>query len=403
MTTPQHTAPTPAASQTLRFDPLAALPNATAAALARRAPAGEHVGFDEPSGLWLIAGDTVVGQACCDPATFGEVPVPAVLGDDSHGWRDALARSPIRAPAVPLDVRARAMLRIVWPAATVQAGFVWGHRVRVHADQVAATLADMSGGATSWPAGGGAPVDQLVRAVVSSIFGVCATTINRVRSLRDQLADACIAPVTEAVLPLAVLREIVGRLVRDRAAAPTGVLHPNQADTVVDDLLACRGAGADLVPLDDITALCSALFAAAWDATAELLPRLIDALRVTITHDPAAVAGLATDAGQRADLIAAAMPPAPPVAGWLRVTTQPVLLHHVRIPANVPCLLVVRAAPNADRQPPQLAALRWLAPANPDGAGMTLARLAGDRLLAAAAQRLTGPPDPLATAARVVR
>ncbi|MFG2045532.1 hypothetical protein [Dactylosporangium sp. NPDC048998] len=348
--------------------------------------------------MWLIAGDTVVGQACCDPATFAEVPVPVVLGDRAHGWRDALMRSPIRAPAVPLDVRVRAMLRIVWPVTTVHADLVWGRRIRVHADQTAAALANAPGGAGSWPADGAGPVDWLARAVVGSVFGVCGNTIDMAGKLRDQLANACTTPVTEAVLPLAVLREIVGRLVRNRAAAPTGVVNPDQPDTVVDDLLACRGAGADRVPWHDITALCCALFAAAWDATTELLPRLVDALRITIATDLTAVAGLAADAGQRADLITAAMPPAPPVTGWLRVTTQPVLLHHVRIPAGVPCLLVVRAAPNADRQPPQVAALRWLAPANPDGAGMTLARLVGDRLLAAAAQRLTGPPDPLATA-----
>ncbi|GAA2351633.1 hypothetical protein GCM10010170_041880 [Dactylosporangium salmoneum] len=378
----------------LRFDHTAAFRHPAPAELVRRAPGEGSVGFDERSGLWLITGDAVVGQACCDPVTFGEVPVPVALPEDAHGWRGALARSPIRAPTVPLDVRARAVLRIVWPASTMQAGLVWDRRVRVHAGQAAAALAGLPGGAASWPAGGGAPVERLACAVVGSAFGVCGATIDKVGALREQLADACTTPVTEAVLPLAVLREIVGRIVRDRAAAPMGVLHPDRPDTIVDDLLACRGMGADRVPLDDIAALCSALFAAAWDATAELLPRVVDALGVTIANDPAAVAGLATDAGQRADLIAAAMPPAPLAAAWLRVTTQPVLLHEVRIPADVPCLLLVHAAPKADRQPPQLAALRWLAPANPDGAGMTLARLAGDRLLAAATQRLTGRLTP---------
>ncbi|WP_345144105.1 hypothetical protein [Dactylosporangium darangshiense] len=364
---------------------------------ARRSKDDEYVGFDDRDGLWLITGPGPVGQACCDPVTFGGYPVEVAHVGDSPVWRAAFTRSPLRAPAVPMDARAQALLRMVWPATTAQAGRMWGCRIGVHAEEAAAALAGIAGDPALWPAGGGTPIDRLACAVVGSVFGVCGGTIQMVRGLRDQLArTGATTPVAEAALPLAALREVVDRIVRKRAAEPVDALDSGRQGTVVDELLAYRGLGPEQTPLGDVTALCCALLAAAWDATAGLLPYLIDILRGAAGH-AAAVTHVGTDAAQRERLIAAAMPPLPLAAGWLRRTTQPVLLHGARIPADAACLLLVDPASAADPQPPSVATARWLAPATPCGAGMALARLTGRRLLAALASRLADAAKPATT------
>ncbi|MEV6927430.1 hypothetical protein AB0M46_23395 [Dactylosporangium sp. NPDC051485] len=396
--TPPHTT-TPARSAVggpLWFDPAAVLTLSGTPPLVCQSAAEEFVGMDERSGLWLLTGDATVGQACHDPRTFAVVPVP-VEPDPSVPARVAAAgRSAVRGPVVAMDARERAMLRMVWPATVGHADLVWGRRIRVHAEQAAAALASASSGVPgdvrAWPGGGGAPVDRLACAVIGSVFGICGGTIGEVRTLLERLAHRCAMVAESAALPLAVLREVVGRLVRERAAEPVDVLNPAQPDAVFDDVLVCRGFGADRLTLDGVTGLCTGLLAAAWDATAALLPRLVD----TVRADPDPLVGLA-DPQRRADLTATVLPDLPPVSGWLTTTTQTVVLHGVRIPADAPCLLLLDPAGSGGS--PRVAGLRWLLPANPAGAGMVLARLTADHLLAALARYHADPARAIAVSA----
>ncbi|MGI5243292.1 hypothetical protein [Dactylosporangium sp. CA-139066] len=367
---------------------------AGAAAAPWRAHQGEFVGFDRSSGLWIVKGAGVVGQACSDPTTFAGFPVELALAADAPAWREALSRSPLRVPAVPVNRQALALLRTVWPATVAQAGLTWGCSISAHADRAAAALAGIARDPADWPARGGVPVQRLAEAVVCSAFGICGGTIRLVRGLRDQLAPRVAAtPAAQAGLPLAALREVVDHIVRQHVTEPADALDPGRPDAVVDDLLAFRGLGPERTPLGDVTALCCALFAAAWDATAALLARLVDTVRAE-SGATAALAGLGADVAHRNVLVAAAVPPLPSAAGWLRRTTQPVLLHGVTIPAGASCLLLVDPMPGGDVQPAAVAAVRWLAPAAANGAGMTLARLAGHRLLAALARHVGNVDKP---------
>jgi hypothetical protein len=69
------------------------------------------------------------------------------------------------------------------------------------------------------------------------------------------------------------------------------------------------------------------------------------------------------------------------VIGWLRTTTQSVLLDGELIPAGEQCLLLVDAVePPGRRAREPLRTLRWLAPDAPAGAGTMFARLVGNAL-----------------------
>ncbi|WP_238010362.1 cytochrome P450 [Dactylosporangium sp. AC04546] len=170
-------------------------------------------------------------------------------------------------------------------------------------------------------------------AVVGEIVGVPGSVLRRV-TVRCQDGQRGGDPVVRAAAPLAVLQAEVARLVHERAA------EGRRPETVLDELLFWRGAGRDSVSLNEVAWLVSALTAAVWDAA----------------HT--ARAG---------------------VVGWLRVTTQAVVLGGVRIPGGTRCLLLVDAVePREQPARPALRALRWLAPAAPEGAGATVARLLGD-------------------------
>ncbi|GGM28018.1 hypothetical protein [Dactylosporangium sucinum] len=241
--------------------------------------------------LPIIAGDAAVGQLCCDPETFADATTLAGLGGPGTPW---------------LDDRLRALLRLAWPGTPAEARLWWGRSV---------TRADL-------------------RTAVAEVTGVPADLLRRVEARGAAIRQSCADPVVRAAAPMAVLRAEVARLVHDRAAAP------RRPGTALDELLFWRGTGRDLVTLDEIAWLVSALTAAAWDAA-----------RIARSG----------------------------VVGWLRVTTQAVVLGGVRIPGGTRCLLLVDADERDDRPAqPALRALRWLAPAAPDGAGATFARLLGD-------------------------
>jgi hypothetical protein len=156
------------------------------------------------------------------------------------------------------------------------------------------------------------------------------------------------------------LYHAVAGLVRDRSGA--------RPDTILDELLFWRGLGPDRVPLDAVAALVTALTASMWDAATMLLPGLLDA-------------ALADPGADRARLVESVLGSGPSVIGWLRVTTQAVLLDGELIPAGQRCLLLVDAEEPAGRRAREpLRTLRWLAPDAPGGAGAMFARLVGNAL-----------------------
>ncbi|GAA3283942.1 hypothetical protein Dvina_01635 [Dactylosporangium vinaceum] len=95
---------------------------------------------------------------------------------------------------------------------------------------------------------------------------------------------------------------------------------------------------------------------------------------------PARVADSDSD---RARLVESVLRNGPGVIGWLRTTTQAVLLDGELIPAGQRCLLLVDAeepagAGRRTREP--LRTLRWLSADAPNGAGAMFARLVGNAL-----------------------
>ncbi|MER7273538.1 hypothetical protein ABT369_03690 [Dactylosporangium sp. NPDC000244] len=347
--------------------------------------------------LRIIAGDAAVGQAFCDPLTFG-------------GPR--------------FDARVRELLRLVWPSTPAQARLMWGGRIAARARQhpvdelVAEAVADVMGvpaavlraiesqwraaalsttlptatsaasgpspastsASTSFsastsasaPGSGFAPASVSTSASApGSGFAPASVSASTSGSAPGSgFAPASVsastsgfAPAPEhalATLPMELLRAAVARAVRDR-----GVARP---ETVLDELLFWRGLGPERVSLDDVAELVTALTAALWDAASMLLPALLDA---ALTH-PAA---------DRASLVERVLSDGPGVIGWLRESTQAVLLDGDLIPAGERCLLLVEAVEPAGRRAREpLRTLRWLAPESPSGAGATFARLVGNAL-----------------------
>ena len=247
------------------------------------------------SGQRVIAGDAAVGQACYDPSTFADVTT-LVAGRASS--------------APPVDGRARALLRMVWPSTVAQARLQWGRRFA-----------------------GGGPIEDLMAAVI----GIPAATLRAVAVRSAEATRAGDDEFARAAVPMAALHEAIGFVVRTRASSP------GRTETVLDELLFWRGLGREQVSLDEVTALVTALTAAAWDA---------------------AHAG-----------------PPPRTVGWLRVTAQAVVLDGATIPAGERCLLLVDAAePTTGPARPALQTMRWLSPGAPNGAGSMFARLAHDAM-----------------------
>ncbi|WP_433612530.1 hypothetical protein ACQP2P_01585 [Dactylosporangium sp. CA-139114] len=305
--------------------------------------------------LRIIAGDAAVGQAFCDPLTFG-------------GPR--------------FDTRVRELLRLVWPSTPAQARLMWGGRIAARARQH--------------------PVDELVPEAVADVMGVPAAVLRSVESQWRAAALATTLPTAaptasgsspasasalaptpasvsastsvstpasafapasgqaSATLPMELLHAAVARAVRDRDVA--------RPETVLDELLFWRGLGPERISLDDVAELVTALTATLWDAASMLLPALLDA---ALTH-PAA---------DRASLVERVLSDGPGVIGWLRESTQAVLLDGELIPAGERCLLLVETVEPAGRRAREpLRTLRWLAPESPSGAGATFARLVGNAL-----------------------
>jgi hypothetical protein len=204
------------------------------------------------------------------------------------------------------------------------------------------------------------PIDELVPEVVADIIGVPATVL---RGVDAQCRTPLVGPddaIARAARPMALLHAAVAQVVRDRAAA--------RPDTVLDELLFWRGLGQEGVPLDAVAALVTALTAAMWDAASMLLPHLLDA-------------SVANPGADRTSLVDTALRGGPGVIGWLRVTTQSVLLDGELLPAGEHCLLLVDAEePTGRRAREPLRTMRWLSPDAPSGAGAAFARLVGDAL-----------------------
>ncbi|WP_426509415.1 hypothetical protein ACPPVO_01525 [Dactylosporangium sp. McL0621] len=252
--------------------------------------------------LRIIAGDAAVGQAFCDPLTFG-------------GPRFATP--------------ARELLRLVWPSTATQARLMWGARIAARARQH--------------------PVDELLPEAVADLMGVPAPVL---RSIEAQCRD-----LVDPLAPMRLLDDAIAGVVRDR-----GVGRP---ETVLDELLFWRGLGPERIALDEVAELVTALTAALWDAATMVLPGLLDA-------------ALSYPGADRARLVELVLSSGPGVVGWLRETSQAVMLDGDLVPAGERCLLLVDATERRTREP--LRTLRWLAPDCPTGAGATFARLFANAL-----------------------
>ncbi|GAA4252615.1 cytochrome P450 family protein [Dactylosporangium darangshiense] len=354
--------------------------------------AGGWVGFDDDLGLWVIVGADAVGQACCDPTTFADittvVPVEPIADFTAPLYGRYLPPSIAGSGVPPQHAGAQAALRLVWPSGRAQAHTAWARRlsphVRRHVEQamarpeLAGPFADDLG-------------PRLTLAMLDDLFGLSTGHFARLVPPRVALlgpdSDAPDPrPAIRAARSLAYLRRYIHAVVRRRAAEPPDPYNPGQPDNVIDDLLVVRNGRDDLLALNEIAVLASSLFSTAWDAASWLLPAVLAAVH------RGGSAGLDADLDASLRLVSDALDrPAAPV-GWLRHTTQAVLLEHTRLPAGADVLLLVDPA---DLDPatirPQLAhQLQFTADA-PDGFGRAFAVLVADLVLTDIARR---PPRP---------
>lgn len=361
--------------------------------------AGDHVQHDDGLGLWIVVGDANVEQAFRDTVTFADVTTMVQVEPiTSHAAPLGCVDVPMLGEPgdtlgnPPSHARAQAALQRVWPGTLAQAHTRWGRRVAAQIARQLQQVTDLPGTAacdTGFTDRLAATIGSLLPlAVVSDLLGIPADDARRLAAHCDAHPDHGWTPpmgaaAVRAAEPLALLRRYSHALVRQRAADRPDPYNPPQPDSVLDDLLVFRHGPNDPLTLHNVAALTSALFAATLDTASRLLPRVVGAAIDAGTADPRAWTSLATQEHHRSRTIHEALDRDTWIAGWLRCTTQTVLLDRVRIPGDAVCLLLAGTAdhPGHPVRPELDAQLRFVADAT-DGAGTIAARLVADLLLA---------------------
>jgi hypothetical protein len=302
---------------------------------------GEHVGYDDELGLWLIAGHDNVRAALSDPrrlcnaATLAPVTPPTEQATRVLAGFDAPDVAVSADP--PVHARTRAVLRSVFPNTAERAADKWGALVQRRVTQLADHLTDRAGTG---------PVDlvqqfstQLPLLVVLDILGVPADEASQVLAG----SDGFVTLIWGDLAPDVQVRAAQGfvRFWRYcRAYVASRAAGTNDSDDLIAELLRYRDNDDGRLTEAEIAGFVINLIVAGWATTSAAIAH---ALEHALT-DPHRWTRIGVDAHYAAIHTEETLRHSPPLDGWLRLTTTDVTVDGVTIPAGSRCLVLLGTA-----------------------------------------------------------
>ncbi|WP_422733174.1 cytochrome P450 [Micromonospora sp. WMMD558] len=320
-------------------------------------PGGVH--HDDELGLWLITRHADVRRALSDAGAFGNALTLAPVYDVCPEAMDVVMR--IDAPPTtaaadpPVHPRTRRALRATFANTPDRVERRYGAIVRRRVDELVSRLVARDGGRADL-----VPdfTTELPLLVLLDILGVPEGDIGRVRAWADgQIALIWGRPDPAEQVRLAqgllefwrYCQQFVGRRLDGG----------RYGDDHVGRLLAYRDGDDEVLTVAEVSSIVFNLLVAGHETTAGLLAHALDQALSSpgrwraLTEDPGLIPGFLTETLRYA----------PAIDGWLRVTTRPVLMGGVTIPAGARCLLLIGAA---NRDPAVFARADRFDPARPD-------------------------------------
>ncbi|NES31614.1 cytochrome P450 [Micromonospora terminaliae] len=301
-------------------------------------PGGVH--HDEALGLWLITRHADVRRALGDTGSFRNAltlaPVYEVCPEALAVIMQIDAPPTTAAADPPVHPRTRRALRATFANTADRVEQRYGALVRRRVDELVARLLARAGQQVDLVA---EFTTELPLLVLLDLLGVPERDIARVRAW----ADGQIALVWGRPEPAEQVRLAQGllefwrycqALVRDRL---DGGGH---GDGYVDQLIAYRNGDDDVLTVAEVSSIVFNLLVAGHETTAGLLAHALD----QALTDPGRWRAIAAESHRVPAFLTETLRFAPAIDGWLRVTSRPVTLDGVTIPAGARCLLLIGAA-----------------------------------------------------------
>lgn len=312
-------------------------------------PARVH--YADDLGLWLITRHADVRQALADSETFRNAltlaPVYQVCPQAMSIIMEIGAPPTTAAADAPTHTRTRRALRAVFANTAPRVAEQYGPIVRRRVEELSSRLAARSGETVDLISDFAADLPLMV---VTDILGVPERDIPRIKGWADgQIALVWGNPTPHEQVRLArglldfwrYCQELVAdRLDRGRRAAPAPRPGGRFGDDFIGRTLRFRNGDDEVLTADEVASLAFNLLVAGHETTAGLITHVLDlALSVPgrwrrLVETPATVPPFVEEALRFR----------PAIDGWLRLTSRPVTLGEVTIPAGARCLLLLGAA-----------------------------------------------------------
>ncbi|MBG0567540.1 cytochrome P450 [Actinoplanes aureus] len=298
---------------------------------------GRQVLYDPDLDVWLIAGHDNVRAALTDARRFSNAATLAPLRPPSDAAATILSRFDAPDVLVSADgaqhTRIRAIVRAVFPQASVQVHQVWGALIAEHTSRLVDQLAGHESADLMRVV-----ATRLPLLVIVDILGL-PTDGKALPGSADGFAslvwgDFGAFAQRQAAIELVQLWRYCRDSVIARAATPDG------GDGLIGELLRHRDGDDARLTLDELAALVLNLIVASWGSTSGALGHALD----HALADPHRWARLADDEHYLATHVEESLRHSPVIDGWLRLTTTDVTLDGVTIPAGSRCLLLIGTA-----------------------------------------------------------
>ncbi|MBB6380234.1 cytochrome P450 [Pseudonocardia eucalypti] len=350
--------------------------------------------FAEDLGLWLIWRHEDVRRALADGERFKNALTLTPLFELCPAAMDVAMR--IDAPATtaaadaPVHTRTRKALRATFATTAKGVAEQYLEVIDRRVDELVGRLADRAGAEVDLVP---AFTSELPLLVLVDLLGVPERDIPLIRNWADgqiALVWGRPSPADQERLAGGLLdfwrycRSLVTRRLDEPAAG--------RPDDFLGRVLRYRGGADAVLSIDEVASFAFNLLVAGHETTAGLLAHGID----HALSRPELWGRIARDPGHVPALVEETLRFTPPIDGWLRVTSAPVELGPVTIPAGARCLLLLGAA---NRDPAVFGQPDLLDTDRPDArehlsfghgahfcVGAALARLEAERALTALAR-----------------
>jgi cytochrome P450 len=300
----------------------------------------EGVQYAEDLGLWVISRHALVRQALGDTDAFRNamtlLPVYEVCPEALPLIMQIDAPPTTAAADAPIHPRTRRALRATFANTAARVDDQYGPIVRRRVDELVARLAARRGQVVDLLGDFAAELPLLV---VCDILGVPERDVPRIKGWADgQIAlvwgQPCPAEQVRLAQGLLDFWRYCQHLVSIRAqAGATG-------DDFVAKALRYRGGDDAVLTEAEVASLAFNLLVAGHETTAGLLAHALDQALST----PDIWGGFAADPAGIPAFVEEVLRVRPAIDGWLRLTSRPVTLGGVTIPAGARCLLLIGAA-----------------------------------------------------------